>query len=162
VPVVLWCLAHSLGDRVGSGELGNDSWDDRFTSLVVGLPLSLGRDLLSAIFGAGPGLSAVAIKGSAGLDAVWSVLLSYLYDTGIVGFVIICAIGVHVMELWRSVKWEPVFGAFVAVWIVGITVTTSYGQLLPIWIALAFLTVWPEVVESPRKAVPSQMDQERL
>lgn len=34
------------------------------------------------------------------------------------------------------------------VWLIGITFITSYGQLLPIWVAFGWLVVWPSVCVS--------------
>jgi membrane-associated protease RseP (regulator of RpoE activity) len=36
--------------------------------------------------------------------------------------------------------------AVLFVGLVGVTITTSYEQLLPLWLALGLLTVWPEVL----------------
>jgi hypothetical protein len=44
------------------------------------------------------------------------------------------------------------------VWLVGITVTTSYPQLLPLWVALGLLTVWPDVCEPARRLAGGPID----
>jgi hypothetical protein len=53
---------------------------------------------------------------------------------------------------WRAVAYSGVFAAIFCVWLVGVTVTTSYGSLLPLWVALGCLTVWPDFCEHSRRA----------
>src|SRR5690606_25938625 len=66
-------------------------------------------------------------------------------ETGLVGAICVTCIGVLLHRAWRRSHHSYAFAAFAGVWIVGILVTTSYFSLLPIWVALAWLTVWPEV-----------------
>ena len=75
-------------------------------------------------------------------------LLPYVYETGVIGLLVVCGIGYYLMRLWASLRYVLAFAAFAGVWLVGITITTSYNQLLPIWLALGWLTVWPDVCET--------------
>jgi hypothetical protein len=145
LPLVLWAAMLSLSTRVGGGEMGNSSWQERSSSLVIGFNLLVSSDIPRAIFGMGPGLSAPALWEVAQIDAVFSVLLTYVYETGLVGAFAVAWLGVYLVRVWRAAGFDVTYVAFGGVWLVGITLTTSYSQLLPLWIALGWLTVWPEV-----------------
>jgi hypothetical protein len=145
LPVVLYSASQALGTRVGGSELGNSSWEDRTSSLVIGFSLMADGDLAGLVFGMGPGLSSKAVQENAGLEAVWSVLLPYVYETGVVGLLAVCGVGYYLLRQWSSQPYTLAFAAFAGVWLAGVTITTSYNQLLPIWLALGWLTVWPAV-----------------
>jgi hypothetical protein len=85
------------------------------------------------------------------------VVLNYIYETGLVGLAVVLCISHLVIKVWKDARFSLVFAAFGLVWLVGITITTSYEQLLPLWIALGWMTVWPDVFEvaTPRGAVSS-------
>jgi len=155
LPVVLWLATSSLSNRIGNSPLGNSSWEDRSASMRIGLELFEDGGLATMIFGMGPGLSAPAIQRYAGLDAVWSIVLPYVYETGLLGAMVLCWIGAYLLWTWASVRYDPTFAAVFGVWLVGITLTTSYTDLLPLWITLAWLTVWPDVCQpaAPRRLV---------
>jgi hypothetical protein len=104
-------------------------------------------------FGVGSGLTSPKIKAAAGFEAVWSVLLPYVYQTGLIGLAAIGYVTVELYRNWRSVAFSGVFAAVLFVWLIGVTVTTSYGCLLPLWVALGWLTVWPAVCEVPRSLI---------
>jgi hypothetical protein len=148
LPVVLYFAGQSLGTRLGGSRVGNSSWEDRSNSLLIGFSLMADGDVAGLVCGMGPGLSSTAIQETAGLEAVWSVLLPYVYETGVVGLFVVCGVGYYLMRLWASLRYVLAFAAFAGVWLVGITITTSYNQLLPIWLALGWLTVWPDVCET--------------
>jgi hypothetical protein len=145
LPVVLYSASQALGTRVGGSELGNSSWEDRTSSLVIGFSLMADGDPFGLVCGMGPGLSSTAVQDEAGLEAVWSVLLPYVYETGVVGLLALCGVGYYLLRQWSSQPYTLAFAAFAAVWLVGVTITTSYNQLLPIWLALGWMTVWPAV-----------------
>src|SRR5205823_10339363 len=86
MPLVFWLAASSLGNRLGGkSSLGNSSWQDRTDSLKIGMELFTDGGVGTVVFGMGPGMSTPAIQKVAGLDAVWSILLPYAYETGAVG-----------------------------------------------------------------------------
>lgn len=146
LPLVFWMGAESLSDRIGSGSyLGDDSWRDRAKSLKAGLSLLVEGSPATWIFGIGPGLTSPAIKAATGFEAVWSVLLPYVYQTGLLGMMAVSWVGIFFVRVWRAARLNITFVVMLFVWFVGIAITTSYGQLLPLWIAMAWLTVWPEV-----------------
>lgn len=148
LPLVLWAGAAALSDRVGESlPTMNSSWEERSSSLVTGLRLMTESSVGAALFGLGPGMAPVRIYEAVKIQAVFSVLLTYLYETGLVGFLILFWIGHQIVSVWKSLRFDVVFAVVAAVWLVGITVTTSYEQLLPIWLTLGWLTVWPSVCE---------------
>jgi hypothetical protein len=151
LPLVLWLAAVSLSQRVGrSSDMVNGSWEERYTSLKIGFALWTDTDVPTAVFGLGTGLSSSAILSAAGLEAVWSVLLGYIYESGLVGFAVTCFIGHHLLGIWKSIRYDAAFISIAFVWLIGITLTTSYGHLLPLWMALGWLSVWPTICELPR------------
>jgi len=145
-PLVFWLAASSLGNRLGGkSSLGNSSWQDRTDSIKIGMELFADGGVGTVLFGMGPGLSTPAIQKVAGLDAVWSILLPYAYETGAVGMLALCVVGVYLLRLWATLRYDLTFAAVLGVWLVGVTITTSYSELLPLWVTLGWLTVWPQV-----------------
>jgi hypothetical protein len=145
LPAVVWFAIESLSSRVGgASEMGNSSWGDRSTSLVIGLQLWL-RDVPTLLFGTGVGLTSPALQRGAQLEAVWSVLLTYVYETGVVGLIAVAYVGRHLLRAWRVNGFGLAFAAVFVVWLVGVTVTTSYQQLLPLWLTLGWLCAWPAI-----------------
>jgi hypothetical protein len=134
--------------------VGNDSWADRANSLVLGFQLLVSGGGASVIFGLGIGQTADMLWNLTGLEAVWSVLLTYVYETGLVGAMVISWIGWHLFGHWRATRPKMVYAMVAGVWLVGITLTTSYQQLLPLWLFLGWLTVWPEVCAGPGDPKP--------
>lgn len=145
LPLAVWLTALALSDRVSEAAGMNQSWQDRSESLVSGCKLWLQSGWPTLLFGIGAGRSATLLGNGFGLDAVWSVLLVYLYETGIVGGLVITWFGIYLARVWKACHVNIVFAAIAVVWTVGITLTTSYTQLLPIWLTLGFLIVWPSV-----------------
>jgi len=145
LPLTIWLTVLALGDRVDEASGMNQSWQDRSDSLIFGFKIWIENGWRTLLFGIGVGQSAGELESQYGLDAVWSVLLTYLYETGIIGGLVITWIGVYLGRVWRACNFNIVFVAVTLVWLVGITITTSYGQLLPIWLTLGFLVVWPHV-----------------
>jgi hypothetical protein len=144
LPALLGLTVNALHERVGEAG-GNDSWVVRASSLVFGAYLLMNGDLASITLGLGVGQSANMLWDLAGLDAVWSVLLTYLYETGLVGAMTVGWVSWNLFGVWRGTRLKVLFALFAIVWLVGVTVTTSYQQLLPLWVAFGWLTVWPEV-----------------
>jgi hypothetical protein len=148
LPAVLWFAAVSLGNRVGDSQMGNSSWAERSMSLRLGFWMLVEGDNGRAMFGVGVGHVAPALWNMAQIDAVFSVLLTYIYETGLMGLMAVCAIGMCLARVWKSLRFNLAYAAIAVVWLVGITVTTSYEQLLSLWMVLGWLTVWPEVCEA--------------
>lgn len=148
LPLVLWFAAVSLGNRVGDSQMVNSSWAERSMSLRLGFWMLVEGDNGRAMFGVGVGHVAPALWNMAQIDAVFSVLLTYIYETGLIGLMAVCLIGFYLARIWKSLRFNLAYAAIAAVWLVGITVTTSYEQLLSLWMVLGWLTVWPEICEA--------------
>lgn len=149
LPFVITLAVNMIGNRLGgSSSLGNSSWEDRTNSLLIGFGLLTDGGFGAVLFGVGPGLSAPALYELSDLQAVWSVLLTFVYETGLIGALAAAWIGWLLLRTWKVSGHSLAFAAITFVWLVGITVTTSYSHLLPIWIALAWLTVWPSVCDA--------------
>jgi hypothetical protein len=151
LPLGAYMAAASMQDRIGDSAMGNSSWEERSSSLIIGFQI-VGRSSIGAqLVGLGPGVSAPALWNTARIAAVFSVVLMYVYETGVLG-VLAIAWGAHFMfQVWRASAYNIVYILMLIVWFVGILLTTSYGQLLPIWVALGWLTVWPAVCEHPQR-----------
>jgi hypothetical protein len=151
LPLVVLFAIDSLSERVvgGAAKMGNDSWDERSKSLLIGFDLWTKHGLSTIFMGMGPGRTNIAIEETTGISAVFSILFTYIYDTGALGFLAVGWIGRLLFVVWRQSRWNIAFAAIALVWIIGVTLTTTYSQLLPIWIALAFLTSWNSVCEAP-------------
>ena len=145
LPLMVWLTVLALSDRVAEASGMNQSWQDRSDSLILGFKIWIENGWRTLLFGIGVGLSASELANQHGLDAVWSVLLTYLYETGLIGGAVIVWFGVYLARVWKACRYNVVFGTVTLVWVIGITITTSYGQLLPIWLTLGFLIVWPDV-----------------
>ena len=150
LPVILYFGAEAMTERLGGkSEVGNSSWEERSSSLRVGYLMLVNGGVATLLFGIGPALCVPVIFGALRLDAVWSVLLNYIYETGLVGFVAVLWVAGSLARVWKSLQFSMVFAAIFGVWFIGVLLTTSYEQLLPIWMALGWLSVWPEICRTP-------------
>jgi hypothetical protein len=168
LPLVVYLAAVSVGERLGGKTaFGNSSWGERADSLATGFNLFADSDLSTNLFGTGVGLMSPALKDSAGLDAVFSVLLTYVFETGVLGALAVACVGYLLLRCWIAARYDMTFALVFAVWLVGITLITSYEQLLPIWLTLGWLTVWPEVFAArgngpvPSPLYPGERDRVR-
>jgi len=155
VPLILWLVVSVMSARIEGEYQVKGSWDERSTSLADGFAMYAQGDVPTILFGIGAGLTPGAMWNITKVSAVFSVLLTYVYETGLIGALAILAVSFHLLRVWRASGLSVAFAAIAVVWLVGIMVTTSYSQLLPIWIALGWLTVWPAVCTSaePEPAV---------
>ena len=153
VPLVLYLAAVSVGERLGGkSSLGNSSWAERASSLVAGYDLLADSDAPTAFFGTGVGLASPALQATHGLDAVFSVLLTYVFETGLLGSLALALVAMLLARVWVASRYDVAFLAVAGVWLVGVTVITSYEQLLPLWVTLGWLTVWPAVCRPAERA----------
>ncbi len=154
MPLVLWMAVNSLSKRVGGRSMGNSSWSDRSDSLVIGLKLWLVDDLPTIIFGLGLGGTSTILQRDYGFEAIWSVLLTYIYETGLFGLAAVIAVTCLLLRVWRSTGFDLVMAGIAFVWLVGITITTSYTVLLSPWVTLGLLASWAAVcVKVPARSL---------
>jgi hypothetical protein len=146
LPLLLWAVSAALSTRLGGdSEMGNASWEERSTSLVVGFNQVINGGAITALFGLGVGMSGPIVYHLTRIEAVFSVLLVYVYETGLVGVAVVAWIAHHMMVLWKALGYDLTFLLFAGLWLLGVTVTTSYAQLLTNWLALGWLTTWPAI-----------------
>ena len=144
LPLIIWSSSNAIGDRLGGrSSLGNSSWEDRAQSLQIGFALMGDAGLSTVALGMGTGLSAPTIEAFANLEAVWSILLTYIYETGLLGALAMAWVLMRLVVQWRCTRFEVTYAAVCFVWLVGITLTTSYSQLLSPWMTLGWLLGWP-------------------
>lgn len=155
LPIVLYLAGIALADRLGgASRMGNSSWEDRSDSLRIGFTLLVDGTLGTLIFGVGPGLTSPILQHVYRLEAVWSVSLTFIYETGLIGLTAVGWLATHLFRTWRAIRFDVSFIAIVLVWLVGITVTTSYSELLSLWLTLGWLTVWPRICQPREVRVP--------
>jgi hypothetical protein len=140
-----------LSARVESEVQGGSSWPLRFASIVLGLKY-LATSLPDLLVGAGPGQSSLILQssgaagsglgGETGAAAVWSVVVTYVQEAGLVGA---AALTVALITVLRAVAASsaPLVGlSCLMAWLGGVVFTTSYLSLLPLWIFFALLLGW--------------------
>ena len=135
----------------------NSSWTARSSSLIWALGY-LGSNLFNLFFGVGPGQSYLILQDpnlsgtgeqstELAVTAVWSVVVSYVQESGLLGALALVLVMIVVLRaILRSSA--PLLGSgCLLAWLVGVTLTTSYLPLLPIWIFLGVLLGWDRVFE---------------
>jgi hypothetical protein len=144
----------------------NSSWTARLSSLIWALGY-LGSNLPNLFFGVGPGQSYLILQDpnlsgtgeqstELAVTAVWSVVVSYVQESGLLGALALVLVLIVVLRaILRSSA--PLLGSgCLLAWLVGVTLTTSYLPLLPIWIFLGVLLGWDRVFEV--QATPKVLD----
>jgi hypothetical protein len=145
-----------LGFRINIAE--NASWSARLSSLVWGVSY-LGVSPSNLFFGVGPGQSYLILNSPGFLSrlpgspaqetviAVWSVVVTYVQETGLPGILALVLIQIMVLRaIVRSSARLMGFSCLV-VWLAGVVLTTSYLPLLPIWLFLGVLLGWDKIFE---------------
>jgi hypothetical protein len=158
LPILLWLTMQAMQSRLESVRGDNDSWQERSSSLIIGGRLTFMTDGPTMIFGMGIGQSNDILWDNARLEAVWSVLLTYIYEQGVFGIIAVGWIAFYLIDVWRRTHFKAVLFAVAIVWLIGITLTTSYEQLLPTWLFLGWMSVWRDIcddgkVEASRSGV---------
>jgi hypothetical protein len=145
-----------LGSRLDIQE--NSSWSARLTSLVWALTY-LGTGLSNMLYGVGPGQSNLILLFSGPFDlpgasfgglavtAVWSVVVTYILETGLLGALALALVLIMILLAIVRSSARLVGFSCLAVWLAGVVVTTSYLPLLPIWLFLAVLLGWNRIFQ---------------
>ncbi len=148
-----------LAARVESEVQGGSSWPLRFASIVLGLKY-LGTSLPDLLTGAGPGQSSLILQssgaarsglgGETGAAAVWSVVVTYIQEAGLVGAAALTAALIAVLRAVAASS-APLLGlSCLMAWLAGVVFTTSYLSLLPLWIFFALLLGWDYLLPRSR------------
>jgi hypothetical protein len=150
VPIVGYFALNALNARVGGRvSMGNESWEERYTSIVTGFKIWSHGGLSTILLGLGPGLSGEYVKESTNIVAVFSIALTWIYDTGLLGLVALIWVARQLRRTWEESSHDLVYIVMLLNWLLAVTVTTSYGQLLPLWIALGIVSSWSEIFQIP-------------
>lgn len=136
-----------LESRYGTnGGTINSSWSLRASSIAYGVNLWL-DSASHFVFGLGPGQVPVVMSkfprgfvksyGFVRIVTVWSILIKYIVETGMVGLVSVLSVvgrslGGVLRAAGQRVEWATIF----IVWLVGVIATTSYSTLTPVWLLL--------------------------
>lgn len=79
------------------------------------------------------------------VNAVWSVMVGYVLETGLLGALALTLVLIMVV---RAIARSParLMGlSCLGVWLAGVALTTSYLPLLPIWLFLGVLLAWDRI-----------------
>jgi hypothetical protein len=154
-----------VGSRLDVQE--NSSWSVRLASIVWSLDY-LGSSLSNVVYGVGPGQSNLILQSSGtslippvgigGLvvNAVWSLIVAYVLEMGLLGGVALTLVLIIVLTAIARSSARLVGLGCLGVWLVGVTLTTSYLPLLPIWLFLGVLLAWDRIF--PVRASAGRLD----
>jgi O-antigen ligase len=155
VALVYFSLAH-VGSRLDIQE--NSSWSARLASLVWGLSY-LGTSPSDLLFGVGPGQSYLILQspeasnllpessGELTVTAVWSVVVLYIQEMGLLGAVALALTLALVLRAIMRSSARLLGSSCLLAWLVGLLLTTSYLPMLPIWLLLGVLLNWDRIFE---------------
>ena len=143
-----------IGSRLDIQE--NSSWSARLGSIVWSLTY-LGTSPSNLLYGVGPGQSNLILLslgsfdlpaasfGGLAVTAVWSVVLSYILETGLLGALALVLVLIMILRAIVRSSSRLVGFSCLAVWLAGVVFTTSYLPLLPIWLFLGVLLGWNRI-----------------
>jgi hypothetical protein len=153
--LVALSVAH-VGSRLDIQE--NSSWSARLASIVWSFTY-LGTSLGNMLYGVGSGQSYLILQstGSSSLpaasfgglpvDAVWSVVVGYILETGLLGALALALVLIMVMRAIVRSSARLVGFSCLGAWLAGVVFTTSYLPLLPIWLLLGVLLGWDRIFQ---------------
>ena len=149
---LVFVTLQQLGDRLNYTE--NTSWQLRMRSLSLGLA-PLDDDLATLVFGVGPAQSSVLLQTEfsgvqipgteSEIVAVWSITVRYLVETGLLGVAALGLAGAMALRAILLSSARLIGVTALLVWLLGVTLSTSYLPLSPIWLFLGTLLVWDRV-----------------
>ena len=159
-------------EQVGSSDVDeNSSWKARQQSIVIALTAP-SRGLDTFLFGYGPGQAATYLIGTETADllpkwyqsssveqvvTIWSVLGTLYMEMGLIGFALIVALLTAIGRAIARSSARMLGVSTLAAWLAGVTVTTSYFPLSPIWLCLALLLAWDRVFVPVAVEVPARV-----
>jgi hypothetical protein len=152
----------SVGSRLdeqGLGVQGNSSWSARLGSIVWALAYLYGTGPSTLLFGVGPGQSFLMLQSAGSLNllppgsgeipvtAVWSVVVRYGLEGGLLGILALALILIMVLRAIVRSSARLLGLSCLLAWLAGVVLTTSYVALLPIWLFLGVLLGWDRIFE---------------
>jgi hypothetical protein len=157
VGATLVALSYTLiGSRLDIQE--NSSWSARLSSIVWGFTY-LGTSPSDMLYGVGPGQSYLILLSSGSFDsaaasfgglpvtAVWSLVMTYILETGLLGALALALVLIMILRAIVRSSARLVGFSCLAVWLAGVIFTTSYLPLLPIWVFLSVLLGWNRIFQ---------------
>jgi hypothetical protein len=153
VAMVALSVSH-VGSRADLQE--NSSWSGRLASITWGLGYMC-TSLSTLIFGVGQGQSYVILEssglahpppanpGQGAVVAVWSVVINFIVETGLLGAAALLIIMFMVVRAVVRSSARILGVTCLMTWLAGLLLTTSYMALLPIWLFLALLLEWDRI-----------------
>lgn len=147
--IVLYFYYDRISYRIFSG----DPWISRADSIMNGLNLLMSGGLTVLLFGIGIGQAPEIIRYSSGYDAIWSILFTNLVEGGLFSFLLWATIiYICLNSIWKAKDYNKWVGyIFFVLWLIAISVTTSYSSLAPIWVSLGCLLSWNAISEGERQ-----------
>jgi hypothetical protein len=145
--------ATHVGTRL---DIQNSSWSARLASIVWSLHY-LGTSLGNMVYGVGPGQSYLVLQSSGTsilppasvggqvVNAVWSVIVGYVLEMGLIGALALTLVLVMIVRAIIRSSARLVGFSCLGIWLAGVALTTSYLALLPIWLIFGVLLVWDRV-----------------
>jgi hypothetical protein len=145
ITLVLYISWHGYGKHYKNRFIFNEnpSWVSRYQSILDGFSL-LNNNFGNLLFGVGPGQSFQNLREK---GPIISVMFNYLTETGIFG--IISLVALFLLILLRIIRGKtelkiPGLLCFLS-WIGSVFFSTSYYDLLSMWVFLAILVLWNEL-----------------
>ncbi len=138
LPIMILRVTTEMGLEAGS-------WVQRARSIQIGF-LEFVSSADRVLFGIGPGVSHKVVSSQdSSLEAIYSTLLRYIFETGIVGAMALAIVTIGLLRIIRASE-LPGLGAAVAISIAaGATMSTSYWSLAPMWMMLALVVKWDQL-----------------
>lgn len=156
VVLVYFSLTY-VGARLDIQE--NSSWSARLASILWALSY-LSTSPFVLLFGVGPGQSYLILQslgaanlppGSSGeiaVTAVWSVIVLYVQEMGLLGAVALAPTLTMVSRAIVRSSARLVGLSCLLAWLMGLVLTTSYLPMLPMWLFLGVLLNWDRIFEA--------------
>jgi hypothetical protein len=139
----------------------NDSWSARMGSIIWAVSYLVASPS-NLLLGLGPGQSYLILNsvsmsnpalphlgnGGEAVTAVWSIVINYIQETGLLGalawvLILIMVVQAIVQSSARLIG----LGCLVA-WLAAVVLTTSYASMLPVWLFLGLLLGWDRLFEA--------------
>ncbi len=146
VVVGLYLTSQRIESQFDPAGVGNNSWSKRFNAIMDSVDIWLNYGFLRIFFGCG-GDAARIVFAEKGSDAIWSVLMTHVVNTGICGLLFILGVFVAGLNAIKRSGVVLVGFVFFSVWLLGITFTTCYQSLTAVWASLGWLLVWDKCVK---------------
>jgi hypothetical protein len=131
-----------FGGRLESSK-AVDPWAERRSSLEIAMAIP-SRDPFDFVFGVGPGRSTLLMQEEEGIDTVFSLTIRSYAEGGLLWVFCTSVVGVLILRSIRGSSARGVGICALIVWLIGITVVTSYN-MSAIYLLLGVLVTWDRI-----------------